>query len=112
MIGQHRYAQDKMRPTVTLAAWSVSLSLDHEHELSKTAEPIEMPPGGSSRAAAAAAARQAKQGIAPGAARRYAPPRRWQFDGGKNRGGSTSVRGRVRSPRETDHAATTVGGVA
>jgi len=39
----------------------------------------------------------AKQGIAPGAARRYAP-RRWQFDGGKNRGGSTSVRGRVRSP--------------
>ena len=24
--------------------------------------------------------------------------RRWQFDGGKNRGGSTSVRGRVRSP--------------
>ena len=25
-------------------------------------------------------------------------PRRWQFDGGKNRGGSTSVRGRVRSP--------------
>jgi len=25
------------------------------------------------------------------------PPRRWQFDGGKNRGGSTSVRGRVRS---------------
>ena len=34
-----------------------------------------------------------KQGIAP--ARRYAP-RRWQFDGGKNRGGSTSVRGRVR----------------
>ena len=36
------------------------------------------------------------QGIAPGAARRYAP-RRWQFDGGKNRGGSTSVRGRVRT---------------
>ena len=26
------------------------------------------------------------------------PPRRWQFDGGKNRGGSTSVRGRIRSP--------------
>ena len=25
-------------------------------------------------------------------------PRRWQFDGGKNRGGSTSVRKRVRSP--------------
>jgi len=24
--------------------------------------------------------------------------RRWQFDGGKNRGGSTSVRGRFRSP--------------
>jgi len=26
------------------------------------------------------------------------PLRRWQFDGGKNRGGYTSVRGRVRSP--------------
>ena len=26
------------------------------------------------------------------------PPRRWQFDGGRNRSGSTSVRGRVRSP--------------
>ena len=39
-----------------------------------------------------------EQGIAPGPARRYAPPRRRQFDGGKNRGGSTSVRGRVRSP--------------
>ena len=39
-----------------------------------------------------------KQGIAPGAARRYAPHRRLQFDGGKNRGGSTSVRGRIRSP--------------
>ena len=26
------------------------------------------------------------------------PPRRWQFDNGKNRGWSTSVRGRVRSP--------------
>ena len=25
------------------------------------------------------------------------PPPRWQFDGGKNRGGSTSIRGRVRS---------------
>ena len=25
-------------------------------------------------------------------------PRRWQFDGGKNRGGSTSVRRRLRSP--------------
>ena len=34
---------------------------------------------------------------AVGAARRYAP-RRWQFDSGKNRGGSTSVRRRVRSP--------------
>ena len=33
----------------------------------------------------------------PGAARRYAP-RRWQYDGSKNRGGSTSVRRRVRSP--------------
>ena len=33
----------------------------------------------------------------PEAARRYAPGR-WQFDGGKNRGGSTSVRGRVSSP--------------
>jgi len=39
----------------------------------------------------------AEQAIAPGAARRYGP-RRWQFDGGKNRGGSTPVRGRVRSP--------------
>ena len=26
------------------------------------------------------------------------PLRRWQFEGGKNRGGYTSVRGRVRSP--------------
>jgi len=38
------------------------------------------------------------QSIASGAARRYAP-RRWQFDGGKNRGGSTSVCGRVHSPQ-------------
>jgi len=36
---------------------------------------------------------------ARGTARRYAPsPRRCQFDDGRNRGGSTSVRGRVRSP--------------
>jgi len=35
-----------------------------------------------------------KQAIAPGATRRYAP-RGWRS---KNRGGSTSVRGRVRSP--------------
>jgi len=35
----------------------------------------------------------------PGGGRRDdMPPRRWQFDGGKNRGGSTSVRGPVRSP--------------
>jgi len=34
-----------------------------------------------------------KQVIAPGAARRYAP-RRWQFDSGKNRGGSTFRSGR------------------
>ena len=37
----------------------------------------------------------------PGASRRYAP-RRWHFDGGRNRGGSTSVRGRVRSPYISD----------
>ena len=36
-----------------------------------------------------------KQVIAPGAARRYAPPR---ADGSSTRGGSTSARGRVRSP--------------
>ena len=35
-----------------------------------------------------------KRGIAAGAARRYAPRRR-QFDSGKNRGGSTFVRGQV-----------------
>jgi len=34
-----------------------------------------------------------KQVIAPGAARRYAP-RRWKFDSGKNRGGSTFRSGR------------------
>ena len=34
----------------------------------------------------------------PGAGETICPPRRWQFGGGKNRGGSTSVRGRVRSP--------------
>jgi len=38
-----------------------------------------------------------QQAIAPRAARRYAPRRR-QINGGKNRGGSTSVRGRIRSP--------------
>jgi len=35
-----------------------------------------------------------KQVIAPGAARRYAP----RADGSLTRGGSTSIRGRVRSP--------------
>jgi len=40
---------------------------------------------------------QIQQGIAPGAARRYAP-RRWQFDRWQNRSGSTPVSGRVRSP--------------
>jgi len=39
-----------------------------------------------------------QQGVAPRAARRYAPSPQWQFDGGKNRGGSMSARGRVRSP--------------
>jgi len=34
---------------------------------------------------------QSQQGIAPGAARRYASPRRWQFDGGKNRGGFFNI---------------------
>jgi len=35
----------------------------------------------------------------PGDGETISPRRRWQFDGGKNRGGSTSVRGRVRSPQ-------------
>jgi len=40
-----------------------------------------------------------QQASAPRAARRYAPPPCWwQFDAGKTRGGSTSVRGRVYSP--------------
>jgi len=32
--------------------------------------------------------------------RQYAP-RQWQFDGGKNRGGSKSIRGQVRSPHSS-----------
>ena len=42
--------------------------------------------------------REVKQGIARGRRDDIPSPRRWPFDGGKNRGGSTSVRGRVCSP--------------
>jgi len=41
-----------------------------------------------------------QRGIVPAVARQYATPPhpcRWQFDDGKNRGRSTSVRGRVRT---------------
>jgi len=39
---------------------------------------------------------QTEQSCRPGGGETICP-RRWQFDGGKNRSGSTSVRGRVRS---------------
>ena len=39
----------------------------------------------------------------PGGSETICPaPRRWQFDGGTNLGGSTSVRGRIRSPHISD----------